>query len=136
MQGMVLDHVGVAVNDLDVAAAAFRDRLGLAEVGREVLAHLGIRVAYFGADGESLVQLLAPLGPGNLRDHLERRGEGLHHLCYAVADIEAAAAVLAPGSDVAIVRGGRGRRACFLPGAAAGVLIELTEAEPSFAVGE
>jgi methylmalonyl-CoA/ethylmalonyl-CoA epimerase len=140
---LTLDHVGVVVRDLGTAAAAYRERFGMTVVGEEELPHLGVRVLYLaGGEGEpgvgpgAMVQLLTPIGPGGVRDHLATAGEGLHHLCYAVADIEAAAARLAPGAEVRINRGGRGRRACFLPGETAGVRIELTEAEPSFRVGE
>ena len=133
---LALDHVGVVVRDLAAATAAYRERFGMEPVGEEDLPHLGIRVAYLAGGGDgAMVQLLTPIGPGGARDHLEAVGEGLHHLCYAVADIEAAVADLAPGVHVRINRGGRGRRACFLPGETGGVRIELTEAEPSFGEG-
>lgn len=128
---LALDHVGVVVRDLDAATSVYCERFGMELVGEEDLPHLGVRVAYLDSGG-SLLQLLTPIGPGGVRDHLDASGEGLHHLCYAVPDIEATAARLAPGADVRINRGGRGRRACFLPGDAGGVSIELTEAEPSF----
>ncbi len=129
-----LDHVGVVVRDLDAAKREFRERFGMELVGEEDLPHLGVRVAYLDSGG-SLLQLLTPIGPGGVRDHLQNSGEGLHHLCYAVPDIEAAVARLAPDAGVRINRGGRGRLACFLPGETGSVTIELTEAEPSFGEG-
>jgi methylmalonyl-CoA/ethylmalonyl-CoA epimerase len=133
---LTLDHVGVLVHDLAAATSAYRERFGMELLGEEDLPHLGVRVAYLAAGtGGAMVQLLTPSAPGPLRDHLEAAGEGLHHLCYAVADIEAAAARLVPGVEVRINRGGRGRLACFLPGDTAGVRIELTELRPSFGEG-
>lgn len=131
---LALDHVGVVVRDLGAATAVYRERFGMDLVGEEDLPHLGIRVAYLDGGGV-LLQLLTPIGPGGVRDHLDAKGEGLHHLCYAVADIEDAASRLAPDGDVRINRGGRGRRACFLPDDAGGVMIELTESAPSFGEG-
>ena len=131
---LALDHVGVVVWDLGAATAVFRERFGMELVGEEDLPHLGVRVAYLDGGG-ALLQLLTPIGPGGVRDHLDASGEGLHHLCYAVPDIEEAALRLAPGAGVRINRGGRGRRACFLPGVTGGVMIELTESEPSFGEG-
>ena len=76
------------------------------------------------------LQLLQPLGPGPAEDNLRRHGEGPDHICYTVDDIPAALAVLAPGVEVPIFMGGRGRRACFLPERQHGLRIELTEREP------
>ncbi len=131
---LTLDHVGVVVRDLDEAVHRFGAQFGWSLAGsREQLDAVGVHLAYLrnGADG-TLVQIVCPSQPGSLRDHLDACGEGLHHLCFAVEDIRAAAATMAPGAYVSIVRGGRGRLACFLPEPAVGVRIELTEARPSF----
>ena len=131
---LTLDHVGVVVGDLEEATRRFAVEFGWSPIGSpERLDGLGVRLAYLrhGTDG-TLVQFVCPIGPGPLQEHLETHGEGLHHLCFAVEDIRAAATALAFGAEVPIVRGGRGRLACFLPRPTAGIRIELTEASPSF----
>ena len=80
----------MVVRDLDAATSVYCERFGMELVGEEDLPHLGVRVAYLDSGG-SLLQLLTPIGPGGVRDHLDASGEGLHHLCYAVPDIEATA---------------------------------------------
>ncbi|MFM9106711.1 MAG: VOC family protein [Chloroflexota bacterium] len=127
-----LDHVGVVVRDRDRAVAEFRERFGLEVVADEVLPDLGVRLTYLEGASGAPIQLVCPFRAGPLADHLERNDEGLHHICLATGDIRAAAAALAPGQEVRFNRGGRDRLACFLPGATAGVVIELTETEPSF----
>jgi methylmalonyl-CoA/ethylmalonyl-CoA epimerase len=131
-----LDHVGVVVRDRDSAVAEYRERFGYEVVGDETLPDLGVRLTYLQSGSGSLLQLVCPVMPGPLADHLAARDEGLHHLCFATPDIRAATAALAPGTDVRINRGGRNRLACFLPGTTAGVVIELTESEPSFGEGD
>jgi methylmalonyl-CoA/ethylmalonyl-CoA epimerase len=73
-----------------------------------------------------LLQLVEPTHPGPLRDDLERYGEGLHHVCFAVPDIEESVQRLAPGADVKIARGGRGLTA-FLPLGDSGLRTELLQ---------
>jgi methylmalonyl-CoA epimerase len=123
-----IDHVGIVVADIEAALPYFVERLGLALLEQEVQPATGVRVAYLAA-GATTLQLVQPLRPGPIRDHLEERGEGLHHVCFAVADIGDAVQRLAPGSDVDVVVAGRGRRACFLPDPGHGMRIELTEIE-------
>lgn len=129
-----LDHIGVVVRDLDEALAQFSSVFGWSAAGpAEQLGHLGVAVAYLERDDAGpLVQFVAPSSTGPLREFLDDRGEGIHHLCFAVDDIYAAVALLAPGSDAKIIRGGRGRLACFLPAPVAGIRIELTETRRSF----
>jgi methylmalonyl-CoA/ethylmalonyl-CoA epimerase len=124
-----VDHVGVLVRDLDAALTYYVERLGAPLIQSEDLVEVGVRVAYVQA-GNALIQLVQPTRPGALLDELETRGEGLHHLCLAVADIPGALQRLAPGVDVPVVLGGRGRRACFLPERPSGLRLELTELEP------
>ena len=125
----MVDHVGVVVRDIDGALPYFTERLGLAILEREEQPWNGVRVVYLAA-GSTVLQLVEPTGPGPVRDHLDVQGEGLHHVCFAVPDIPAALPVLAPGAEVRVGLGGRGRRACFLPVHPSGVRIELTETEP------
>lgn len=124
-----VDHLGIVVRDLDEALPFYVATLGLTARDREDLPAVGVRLLYL-ESGAGTLQLLQPTGPGPARDYLDQHGEGPDHLCYTVADIPAALAFLAPDAEVRIVMGGRGRRACFLPGRQHGLRIELTEREP------
>lgn len=127
-----LDHVAIAVNDLDGAIAAHEAQYGIAPIYRVVVEDQGVEEAMVPVGG-SFVQLLRPLGPETpVGRFLERRGEGLHHIAYAVADIELALAHLEETSVELIDRtprpGGGGTRIAFVhPRAFAGTLIELVE---------
>jgi len=129
-----IDHVGVVVRDLDESVAAFSAVFGWIPIGpAEQLPDVGVTVAYLRNDRTGpMVQFVSPAVPGPLRDFIADHGGGVHHLCFAVEDIHEAVARLAPGASVTVVRGGRGRLACFLPEVVAGIRIELTEARPSF----
>ena len=124
-----VDHVGIIVQDMAAALPFYVEQLGLTVVSDEELPEVGVRVAYLAA-GQTMIQLVEPIAPGRIRDDLETEGEGIHHLCLAVVDIPSTLRDLAPDTDVPIVMGGRGRRACFLPGRHGGIRIELTETEP------
>src|SRR4051794_32121100 len=90
-----IDHVGIAVPDLDAAGAPHCPALGLREVHREVNAEQGVAEAMLEADSGARVQLLAPLGPGSpIARFIDRSGPGLQQLAYTVRDVEAAAAAL------------------------------------------
>lgn len=123
-------HVGVAVPDLDAAVAFYRDVLGLRPGAPEEADGATIVSLPF---GESEVELLAPLRSDSpIARFLERRGPGIHHLCYRVADLDAAlAACRAAGYrliDEVPRTGAGGRRIAFVhPKATAGILLELTE---------
>src|SRR3954449_7409459 len=84
-----IDHVGVAVEDIDAALPLYRDALGLPLAHREVVEEQGVDAALLDV-GEGHVELLAPLGPDTpVGKYLQQRGPGLHHVAYAVADIDA-----------------------------------------------
>jgi methylmalonyl-CoA/ethylmalonyl-CoA epimerase len=123
-------HVGIAVPDLDAALAFYRDVLGLAPHPPEQADGATIVSLPF---GDSEVELLAPLtADGPIAKFLERRGPGIHHLCYRVPDLDAAlAACRAAGYrliDEVPRAGAGGRRIAFVhPKATAGILLELTE---------
>ena len=123
-------HVGIAVPDIDSALAFYRDVLGLEPGAPEVADGATIVALPF---GESEVELLAPLDDdGPIARFLARRGPGIHHLCYRVADLDAAlAACRAAGYrliDETPRVGAGGRRIAFVhPKATAGILLELTE---------
>lgn len=126
---MHIDHVAIVVNDLDEALAFYRDALGLAVTERREVAEEGVEIAFLPM-GESELELLRPLDPGNtIGRFLEKRGEGIHHLCVRVEDIEAAVAQLtAAGAAMAteIRSHANGTRYAFVhPKSAHGVLMEL-----------
>ena len=127
-----IDHVAIAVRDLDAAVAWYAETFGARVVHREVVESDGVAEALI-AVADSYVQLLTPTRADSpVGRFLEARGEGLHHVGYRVADCAAAlAAVRAQGGrvlDEAPRPGSRGTRVAFVhPRAAFGTLIELVE---------
>jgi len=126
-----LDHLGIAVKDLDAARADYVDRLGFTEVERESLPAQGVEVILLDG-GNCRVELLAPLGEDSpIARFLDKRGEGLQQAAFEVADMKAALAALAergiqPLSPPSI--GAGGLNICFLhPKDTHGVLLELVE---------
>ena len=123
-------HVGVAVPDLDVALAFYREVLGLEPHAPETADGATIVALPF---GDVEVELLAPIQPDSpIARFLTKRGPGIHHICYRVANLDAALdACRAAGyrlvDDVPRIGAG-GRRIAFVhPAATAGILLELTE---------
>ena len=127
-----IDHVGIAVRDLEQAVDMYRQVLGAEPVHREVMEGEGVREALFRV-GSSFVQLLAPTGPATpVGRFLDRRGEGVHHVGYRVADVAAAIAVLkedgVPMVDERPRPGSRGTMVAFAhPRGFGGVLVELVQ---------
>jgi methylmalonyl-CoA/ethylmalonyl-CoA epimerase len=129
-----IDHVGVAVPDLDAAMAFYRDTFGMETVHEETNEEQGVREAMLAVgDSGSCIQLLAPLDEtSTIASFLDRRGPGLQQLAYRVTDIEAVSAVLRDRGvrllyDVA-KRGTAGSLVNFVhPKDAGGVLVELVE---------
>lgn len=127
-----LDHVALAVHDLDTAIDDYRRLFGAEPLYREVVEEQGVEEAMI-AVGGSFVQLLQPLGEDTpVGRFLAARGEGLHHIALAVADIEGALEHLeregARLIDDQPRVGGRGARIAFVhPRAFAGTLVELVE---------
>jgi methylmalonyl-CoA/ethylmalonyl-CoA epimerase len=129
-----LDHVGIAVPDLDEAIAFYRDTFGLRTVSEEVNEEQGVREAMLAVgDGETQIQLLAPLSADStIATFLERGGPGIQQLAYTVDDIdEASAALRAKGLRLLYdepKRGTAGSRVNFVhPKDAGGVLVELVQ---------
>ncbi|HEY7142791.1 MAG TPA: methylmalonyl-CoA epimerase [Streptosporangiaceae bacterium] len=132
-----IDHVGIACRDLEEAIGRYESVFGLLVVSREVHHDQGVREAMLRVSGDgngagaSYVQLLEPLAPDTpVGRFLARRGEGLHHVGYAVTDISAAlAAVGATGVRLLDARprhGSMGASIAFLhPADLGGVLTEL-----------
>ncbi|MDA8037758.1 MAG: methylmalonyl-CoA epimerase [Actinomycetota bacterium] len=131
-----IDHVAIAVRDLDAAAAWYEAVLGARVTHRERVEPDGVEEALIKVAG-SYVQLLTPTRDDSpVARFLERRGEGLHHVGYRVSDCAAALeAVMASGSAVIDERprpGSRGTTVAFLhPKDAFGTLIELVEEQPA-----
>ncbi|MDA8283214.1 MAG: methylmalonyl-CoA epimerase [Actinomycetota bacterium] len=127
-----LDHVAIAVRDLDAAVGWYREALGAAVAHREVVERDGVEEALL-AVADSYVQLLTPTRPDSpVARFLERRGEGLHHVGYRVDDcMEALAAAVAAGAtpiDEHPRPGSRGTSVAFLhPKSSFGTLIELVQ---------
>lgn len=132
MKLLNLDHVGIAVRDLDASLEDYRRRYGVEPLYREVVEEQGVEEAML-AVGGSFVQLLAPWGPDTpVGKFLEKRGEGMHHLAFAVTDIAAALDHLrregARLVDDAPRIGGRGAKIAFVhPQGGNQTLIELVE---------
>ena len=83
-----LDHVAILVSDLDGAIALFRDVYGLALSEVEEVPTEKVKVAIFG-HGAGRIELVSPTGPDSpMAKAIERRGEGLHHICLEVPDVE------------------------------------------------
>jgi methylmalonyl-CoA/ethylmalonyl-CoA epimerase len=127
-----LDHVGIAVADLAAARTLYEQVLGLEVTHEEVIEDQGVHELLLRA-GDAFVQLVAPLGPDTpVGRFLARRGEGLHHVGYAVPSVGAAVADLrAQGVEVidpAPRTGSGGTTIAFLhPKSMGGVLVELVE---------
>jgi methylmalonyl-CoA epimerase len=125
-------HIGIAVEDLESALVVWRDRLGLEPEAVTEMIDRGLKIAFFPV-GESLIELIAPLGPDSeVSRFLEKRGSGVHHICFAVDDIHERlrtyrAQGLRPTSDEPSV-GAEGCPVAFLhPKETGGVLIELLQ---------
>jgi methylmalonyl-CoA epimerase len=132
MDERTLDHVGSAVPSLDEALPHWEYLLGTRGSRREAVPSQGVEVAFVGS-GAGRVELLAPLRPDSaVARFLQRRGPGMHHLCYRVPDLPAALAGMeARGYDL-IDRepraGAGGHRVAFVhPRSTGGVLLELLE---------
>ena len=135
-----IDHVGIACRDLAERISFYESAFGLTVVSREVNEEQGVREAMLhvadGPAGSSYVQLLEPLGPDTpIGRFIDRRGEGLHHVGYGVADLGAALASL--GADgIRLIderprHGSLGAAIAFLhPAGMGGVLTELVQAAP------
>jgi methylmalonyl-CoA/ethylmalonyl-CoA epimerase len=128
-----LEHVGIAVADLDQALEVYQETLGLAPDEILEVPERGMRIAFFTL-GDVQLELLAGTREGNdIGNFLEKRGPGLHHLAFLVDDVAAALDRLKE-KDIRLIdetpkRGGRGNRIAFLhPKSTGGVLIELCEA--------
>jgi len=130
-----IDHVGIAVHDLDAGIARYQELLGVAPSVRRRMEKDGIDAAMLDL-GSTHVELIAPTGPDSvIAGFLEKRGEGMHHVAYRVDDIRAALDGLRQGGarllDEEPRVGVMGHLVAFVhPRSAGGVLTELVEAHP------
>jgi methylmalonyl-CoA/ethylmalonyl-CoA epimerase len=129
-----VDHVGVAVPDLDEAVAFYRDVLGMRLTHAETNEEQGVREAMMAVgDGDTCVQLLAPLTPDSaIAQFLDRSGPGLQQVAYRVQDVSRAAQILRDRGLRLLYdeprRGTAGSRVNFVhPKDAGGVLVELVQ---------
>jgi methylmalonyl-CoA/ethylmalonyl-CoA epimerase len=128
----LIDHVGIAVSDLDRAIALYEGTFGMPVAHRETVEEQGVEAVLLDV-GDGHVELLAPLGPDTVvGKFVERRGEGLHHVAYRVDDIDATLAQLKEAGvdliDSEARVGIRGSRVAFLhPKSTGSVLTELVE---------
>jgi methylmalonyl-CoA/ethylmalonyl-CoA epimerase len=133
-----VDHVGIAVPDLDAAIAWYADTFGLVATHMETNEEQGVREAMLSAPGDSgaAVQLLAPLRPDSpIGRFIDRNGPGIQQMAYRVADIDAACAALREKGLRLLYdtprRGTADSRINFVhPRDAGGVLVELVQASP------
>ena len=127
-----IDHIGVAVEDLDGAVKLYSESFGMREQHRETIEAFDVEAVLLEV-GEGHVELLKPLsGESGIGKFLERNGPGLHHVAYQTSDIDSALEqVKAAGLDLIDKeprRGIRGSRVAFLhPKSTGGVLTELVE---------
>ena len=132
MRPRTLDHVGIAVASIDESLPLWESLTRGKGSAREVVETQGVEVVFVGA-GAGRLELIAPLRPDSaVARFLERRGPGMHHLCYRVPELRAALAEYASRGYELIDRepraGAGGHLVAFLhPRSTAGVLIELVE---------
>lgn len=132
MMKPTLDHIGIAVRSIE--AASIYAALGLPIDHVETVESQGVRTAFLSV-GDSHLELLEPTGPNSsVAKFIEKRGEGIHHLCFRVTDLEKHLRELQEKGFRLInehpVPGAHGCRVAFLhPAAGNGVLIELSEKE-------
>lgn len=130
-----IDHIGMAVEEIEPALELYRDRFELKVAHREVVSDQGVEAVLLDV-GENHVELLAPLGPQTpVGRFLARKGPGLHHVAYQVADIEQTLAAFKQAGLELIDEepriGIRGSRVAFMhPRGTDGALTELVEPAP------
>ena len=129
---MKLDHLGIAVPDLDAALAFWQGALGLSLEGVEVVESEGVRTAFLDV-GDAKIELLEPLDESSvIARSIARRGPGVHHVCLAVDGIESTLEALDAEGVRLVDRkprpGAHGKKVAFIhPSSAGGVLVELAE---------
>ena len=127
-----IDHIGIAVKDIEETAEFYRDTMGMKFLGIEEVADQKVKVAFFEI-GETHIELVCPTSPESaVAKHLEKKGEGIHHICYATDDIVAELKRLKDEGarlvDEVPRTGAHGARIAFIhPKTSKGVLTELSQ---------
>jgi methylmalonyl-CoA/ethylmalonyl-CoA epimerase len=127
-----IDHIGVAVEDLDESIALYRDRLGMREQHRETVEEFGVEAALLEI-GDAHVELLTPIQSDSaVARFLEKNGPGMHHVAYRTADIDAELERMSQAGvrmiDEVARTGIRESRVAFVhPKSTGGVLTEIVE---------
>jgi len=127
-----IDHIGIAVKDIDATAKFYKEMLGLEFLGIEEVADQKVKVAFFEI-GETHIELVCPTSSESaVAKHLEKKGEGIHHICYATDDIVAELARLKEQGarlvDEKPRLGAHGAKIAFIhPKTSKGVLTELSQ---------
>ncbi len=130
-----IEHIGIAVKNLDAAVAVYERLLGVPPYALEEVPDQRVRTAFFRL-GESKIELLESTDPeGPIAKFIAKKGEGIHHVAYAVGDVRSALNGLTAGGmqliDNAPRRGAEGLSVAFVhPRSACGVLTEITDSGP------
>lgn len=128
-----INHIAIVVDDLDASLEAYHDLLGLPIGARKVMPEQQVEIAFLPV-GDSLIELTTPTNPDSgVAKFLAKRGEGLHHICLEVEEVdEALADMLAKGAQLineTPIQAAEGRAFFLHPKGTHGVLIELLEAD-------
>ncbi len=129
MQAKRIDHIAIAVKDLEAAVQTYQSNFGLVQVNGGEMASMGIRHASLQI-GDARIELITPLAEqGPVADFLTKQGGGMYLLSLEVDDLDAAVAELQDkGSRVNVAEGGEGKRIALVsPKATHGVLLQLLE---------
>ena len=127
-----IDHIGIAVNDLEKSLHIFKDVLGMKCSGEEEVKEQNVKVAFLPV-GESEIELLESTSPdGNIAKYIEKKGEGIHHIAFEVEDLDVMLKNLQKKGVRLIDKepryGAGGARIAFLhPKSTNGILVELCE---------
>ena len=130
-----IDHIGVAVNNLEESLHIFKDVLGMKCSGKEEVKEQNVKVAFLPV-GESEIELLESTSPdGNIAKYIEKKGEGIHHIAFEVEDLDVMLKNLQKKGVRLIDKepryGAGGARIAFLhPKSTNGILVELCEHKP------
>jgi methylmalonyl-CoA/ethylmalonyl-CoA epimerase len=128
-----IDHVAMAAHDADESSQWFEEVLGLQRIHDEVVEDVGVRLLWLAPRdamaeaGEAGFQIVQPLGPGAIADFLAQKGEGLHHVCFAVDNAEDF--LRSRGQVGGIFTGGYGLSCAFLKAAPEGIAVEIVQWE-------
>lgn len=121
-----IDHIGIVVRSIDEALGYYVSTLGLTVLQDGPRPDATVRLAYLAA-GDTILQLVEPLTDGPAARFLSTKGEGLHHICFDVANLRDALDAIPSGNVVAVEAGGRGCQVAFLEDRPNNVLIEFSQ---------